>query len=159
MPRHAPRTIWKPNQVFHTTIVNSSAPPVAFFQALRSVDADATQGLQLKHVTTILSLGLTNATSLDNTRVTSGHMGFFKWPIDAAAPTAATMDLNNRGSIWNRRTYVIQGDTVLRITLRSKTMRLKLGDEIWFYILKSKESDVADTETIQGVSSWFETEA
>ncbi len=159
MVRHKPRTIYKPILVNHTAITDSAAPPAAFFQSLRGVDADSAQGVQMKHIVTLLTLGLTNATSEGNERKVTGHMGYFKWPVDAATPSANTVDLRNRGSIFKRRPYTIQGVNPTKVSISAKSMRLTLGEEMWFFFDKIQEDDAATVVESTGISQFWETEA
>ncbi len=158
MARH-PRTIWKPTRVIHTAIADSTAPVVAFFQTLLDVDADSSEGRVLRHVRTTLTFGLTNATSLDSSRMVTGTMGYFKWPSDAAGPTIATIDLENRGKIWGRKVWTVQGDTVARHTMVSKSVRLTLGETLFFYVEKVQESNSNDLINVAGITLWHQSNA
>lgn len=159
MPKHTPRTIWKP--VY--SIVNAGslvlAPPTEIFQSMRSVDADASMGLQLKRISVTVSLGNVTSGTEDNQLTSSGFMAFFKWPVDAATPTNVTMDLRNRTSLISRTPYAVMGITPRLYTVRMKSARLKLGDELWFVIVKLEE-DATTTDLIFGsISQHWETQA
>ncbi len=159
MAKHTPRTIWRPVQLPHTDIIDTTAPVVVFFNQIRGVDADASMGLQLKHMRTNLTMGLTHTSTLSNAHMVSGHMGFFKWPIDAADPTLATMDVENRGKVWNRRSWVVQGDTVVRHSITSRSARLNLGEQIWFFLSKQQEADAGISINVAAFTQHWETQA
>ncbi len=156
MPRH-PRTIWKPTS-FDIGLVDTTAPVVAFFEAVRSVDADSSQGLQLKHVETTMSFGLVS-TAQDNSARVGGQVGYFKWPKDAATPTLATIDLLNRTAIFSRKQFVVQGTQLSKVMIRAKTVRLKLGDALFMYTMKTAESSTDVVLHMQGQISHWETQA
>ncbi len=158
MPRHTPRTIWKPVQTSLGQIADTTVPPAAFFVSLRSVDADASMGLQLKHLEIKSTIGLAIA-SITNAHSVSGILGLFKWGADAATPTAATVDLDNRGSIFARTIFVAQGSTPRTATLRAKSVRLKLGEELWWFLLKKNESDANILLHTNSASQHWETQA
>ncbi len=156
MARH-PRTIWKPVTITHD-IVDTSAPVVAFFTEIRSVDADASQGLQLKRVLTTISAALF-ATNKDNADGLSCFMGYFKWPADAATPTVSTIDLNNRTKIFARTHLLLQGIQVRQRTLHAKTVRLTLGESLFFFINKSSETSTDVVLHTRGMTTHWETQA
>ncbi len=158
MPRH-PRTIWKPVYLDVLSIDDTSAPEVAFFSAVRKVDADASQGLQLKHIELSMAVGLTHTGTLDNTHSIAGFVGFFKWPADAATPTLSTVDLKNRTKIFGRRVFTAMGTQPRTIRVAIKTARLTLGEELWVFNNKTNETDPGILMHTLGVVSHWETEA
>ncbi len=159
MPKHTPRTIWKPvySQAGHDT--NTLASLSTFFTSIRSVDADASMGLVLKRISMTVILGQTSAQTLDNDIHTAGFMGYFKWPIDAATPTDATIDTPNRSSIISRTPYCLMGDNTQRHTVRMKSARLKLGEELWFFNTKMFENATDTDSEMTFLSQHWETQA
>ncbi len=137
MPRH-PRTIYRPVYVTHS-LVDSQAPKVADFTSLAAVSADLLEGQVLKHLETTCTMGL-KSTNDDNSSVLSGFTGFFKWPEDASAPTIATIDIENRTKIFGRRNYALSGITPRLNNIKIKSVRLTLGEELWYFIAKMAES-------------------
>ncbi len=158
MPRH-PRTIYKPIQANVLLLNDITAPNIAFFSEIREVDADASQGLVLKHLEVLLSIGLTHTGTLTNLAVVSGFIGFFKWPSDAATPTISTIDLENRTKIFARRSWIVQGTQPRSFSIRAKSVRLTLGEGIWCFLMKSQESEVEAVLHSAGRESHYETQA
>ncbi len=156
MPRH-PRTIWKP-LVIDFTFNNTVAPDLGIFQSIRSVDADASQGLQLKHVETNMSFALDSTANL-NTDRSAGFVGYFKWPTDAATPSFSTIDLENRTKIFARKNVILQGIQVSKYSIRAKTVRLTLGEELWWFYHKSYESSVDVQLIMIAMTQHWETQA
>ncbi len=156
MARH-PRTIWKPVRILHN-INDTTAPPVAFFTAVRDVDADASQGLQLRRVETMLTMGITG-TAGTNVDFATGISGYFKWPSDAATPTISTIDLDNRTKIFDRRPWAVQGLTPRIFKNRAKSVRLTLGETLFFYLLKAAESSTDILLVTGGRTDHWETQA
>ncbi len=156
MARH-PRTIYRPVYVTHQ-IDDTTIPDFALFKSLSSVSADASEGVVVKHIETSVSLGLT-ATAATNTDRVSGFTGYFKWPQDAAEPTLATIDLQNRTKIFGRRNFVVQGLTTTRWSQRIKSARLTLGEELFFFIDKLVESSADIFLRGDFVHNFWETKA
>lgn len=161
MPKHSPRTIWKPSskQGFAMDGV-SSAPQAEVFKLIRDVDADDTQGLALKHIQLVVAAGIDLASPpADNSMTIGGWFGFFKWPKDAATPTAATIDLSNRGSIFGRTNFIVMGSQPRYYTKNVKSARLRLGDALWCFAATLFETDASVLWNIHSQVSWWETEA
>ncbi len=158
MARH-PRTIYKPVTKVVLTSVDTTAPEIAFFSSIRSVDADASQGLVMKRLELLIGVGLTHTGTLNNTHIVTGFFGFFKWPADAATPTLATIDLQNRTAIFERTLYTVQGTVPRTFRLRAKSVRLRLGEELWCFHVKIAETDTGITSTTDGLSQHWETQA
>lgn len=156
MARH-PRTIWKPDHIIHS-LSDTNAPEVAFFSTIRSVDADASQGLQLKRLKTTITFGL-DSTNNNNVDRFSAHMGYFKWPADAVSPTITTIDLKNRTSIFSRVPVTLVGVQQRTFRLTAKTVRLTLGEEIFFFIQKLQESSTDVIMNTSAITEWWETQA
>ncbi len=159
MARHTPRTIWKPVALAMSAIADTTAPVIAFFEPIRSVDADASVGLVIKRLDCKVTIGLTHTGTLDNSGHVMGHMGLFKWPKDAASPTLATIDLDNRSAIFSRTSFAVQGSVPRLYTVRAKSARLRLGDALFFYLVKTQESDTALTLTMGGQRLHWESQA
>ncbi len=158
MPRH-PRTIYKPFYIEPLIrAVDSGAPGVGQFSSVRSVSADASQGLALRHLELLITMGLTRA-SLDNAETVLGFMGFFKWPENAAAPTDATIDLENRTKIFGRRSFALQGTVPRTYSTRLKSARLTLGEELFVFWVKTQETNTDLLLTTAGAYSHYETQA
>lgn len=156
MPRH-PRTIWKPVRT-QLNITDTNAPTFGQFLNIRSVDADASQGLQLKRLDIMITMGL-DSTNNDNLDKASGTMGLFKWPADAASPTITTIDLDNRTAIFARRSWALQGTTPRLVSIRVKTARLRLGDTLFYFYQKVFESSVDVTVSLSAQITHWETQA
>lgn len=160
MAKHTPRTIWKPTIQPAWSLFGVSSPPqVEAFSLVRDVDADASQGLALKHIELSATFGISHATAVDNSMMAGGFFGFFKWPKDAATPTAATVDLTNRGSIFGRTQFLVQGSTPRSYKVRLKSARLRLGDALWTFVATLTESDTSLLWECQSIVSWWETQA
>ncbi len=159
MAKHTPRTIWKPIVTQKASANLAAAPTEADFYSLRSVDADADMGLQLKHVWTMGSMGLSDSPDPGNLSVSSGFMGFFKWPIDATTPSITTIDLENRTAIFGRKLWAVQGSTPRGYSCRFKSARLRLGEELWFFIAKVHESVAASDVVYNTITQFYETQA
>lgn len=159
MKHRSARTIWKPIQASLAGIIDTTAPVIAFFDSIRAVDADASQGLLLKHLRLSLTMGLVHSGTLANDSTVGGFMGLFKWPADAATPTVATIDLGNRTKIFARTLYNVQGDQVSKYSLGAKSVRLTLGEEVWFFLQKSTESNTSITLHMAGQRLHYETQA
>ncbi len=158
MPRH-PRTIYKPVTSNVLTVADTTAPNIAFFSEIREVDADASQGLVLKHSEVYVSMGLTHTGTLSNLGIVSGIMGYFKWPSDAATPTVSTIDLENRTKIFARRSWSVQGSQPRSFTIRAKSIRLTLGEGVWCFLMKLAETEVELLLHTAGRESHYETQA
>ncbi len=159
MPRHTPRTIWKPVNVEVLSIADTTVPPILFTSSIRSVDADASMGLALKRLDIMLTMGLTHTGTLDNIHIVAGHVGFFKWPADAVAPTITTIDVDNRTAVFGRTPFIVQGTVPIRFHIRAKSARLKLGEELFCYLIKKQESDTGILIHVDATSYHWETQA
>lgn len=155
MARH-PRTIWKPVPTA-LNLTDTAAPVFAQFLNMRSVDADASMGLQLKRLDGLITVGL-DSTNNDNLDRAAGNIGYFKWPADANAPTVTTIDLANRTAIFGRRHWVLQGTTPRLISTRVKTVRLKLGETLFFFYQKVFESSTDVNVALVGRWNHWETQ-
>ncbi len=156
MARHQARTIWKPVWKNMGAINDSVVPVVAYFNSIKQVDADSSQGVQLKHLEVYTTLGVVDA-SPSNSNIVTGHMGMFKWPSDAATPTLSTIDLDNRSGIFARKLWAVQGTTPRAFVTRVKSARLRLGEELWFFIVKMTEADANNSLTGQSTMFSWET--
>ncbi len=157
MPRH-PRTIWKP--------IGAAAVDLSFVStqmqvtSMASVDADASEGLVIKHFEYTLSMGLSHASALTNNDWAAVRVGLFKWPKDAATPSASTIDTANASAIFNRKLLIIQGINPVRYTVRMKSARLRLGQELWLLTEMTIESGApADALNIAGTGQFWQTQA
>jgi len=160
MPRHTPRTIWKPFHISALALLNdSTTPPFATFPVIRGVDADASMGLVLKRIDVLQSVGLTDTGTLTNFHIVNGVCGFFKWPSDAAAPSLSTIDLENRSSVISRTLWSVQGLTPTRFHVRMKSARLKLGETLFYFLMKSAESDSTILLQTAASEQHYETQA
>ncbi len=159
MAKHTPRTIWKPVQRDVLSVAESGAPDVLTASSVRAVSADASQGLQLKHLQLLWTIGLVEDTATTNAHLVSGILGFFKWPEDAALPTLGTIDIENRTKVFGRRQYVVQGNVPRTHTINIKSVRLTLGEELFVFSLKLTENATTITSISEGRVSHFETQA
>ncbi len=159
MPRHTPRTIWKPVQINALSISETGAPPVEVFSSIRAVSADASMGLSIKHLQLLLTMGIVEDTATDNSHIVGGIFGFFKWPEDAATPTSATIDLENRTKIFGRRQFLVQGTQPRLYTVNIKSVRLSLGEELYAFAQKLTERATTIEWNIEGRVSHYETQA
>lgn len=159
MPRHTPRTIWKPVYSQAVFDIEAAAPIVTNVFSIRAVDADASMGLVLKRLSVTACLGLISSVEQDNNIATTGFMSFFKWPADAAAPTDATIDMLNRTSVISRTPFALVGVTPQRFTLRMKSARLKMGEELWYALTKMSEDATTTDLAHSFISQHWETQA
>lgn len=157
MAKHNPRTIWKPVIVFPTTQFSTAS---MYFLEIRSVDADASMGLSIKRIECVTKMGLAHSAAIPNSMYAKGLTGFFKWPADAATPTAATIDVQNASKIFDRRAYVVMGENPIVHTNRAKSARLRLGEALWYFnSLEIEAGTPADSLWMQGILTSWETQA
>ncbi len=141
------RKVFRPTYL-HQNFSLTGTPPGIQLQSIGSVDADNPGGTLIRNLLMTASVGLNDtADALKNTDANSGHFGYFKWPIDAAAPTTATLDFENRSKVFGRVPYAIIGENAVRISSRIKTVTLRPGDELFAYWFKGFETaTVIDTK-------------
>ncbi len=118
--------------------IHSGAVPERVQKAIVSLDADKGGGIKIRHMEVVVTAG--NITALVNTDICQGHIGFFKWPIDAAAPTGSTLDYENRGAVFGTTQWLTMGADFYRLSVRVKTITLRPGDALFYYTYKRLES-------------------
>ncbi len=154
MVRHA-RTIWKPDALTLSYSFTSSGQ--VGLTEINRVDADNDQGLVMRHLEMDMVLGLVHSATLTNAFGFIGQGGFFKWPADAATPTVSTLDFKNRGSVFGRFLWTVMGENANRKSKRVPSVRLKLGEALFSFVLTDSKQGAIDTLKVVGNHRWMET--
>lgn len=139
MAKHA-RKVFRPT--YKTLAISLAGAPVERQQiVLEGVDGDNAGGTLIRNLHWSAVLGnVDTADALINSDLSAGHMGFFKWPIDAAAPSVTTLDYENRASVFGRTTWVAVGVDSHRVSGRIKTITLRPGEQLFSYWYKQFDS-------------------
>lgn len=125
-------------------------PDTGVFTTIHAID-DGVEGVELRHIHANISIGTENTTPPTvMSDYNSGVMGFFLWPVDAAAPTATTLDVERSNKIFARRSWVTQHDIPVKMVNRWPRLYIKPGLELWHAFLMTRQSSAA--ADIDGVS-------
>ncbi len=102
---------------------------------IEDLDADTASGILIRNVSVVSSLALTDDTDTPlASDYARGFFGMFKWPVDATAPTTATLDYQNRAKVFCRTPFAINGNNPQRLSFRCKTVTLRPGDVLYMFI-------------------------
>ncbi len=155
MARHM-RKVFRPGYITQQSNLIGT-PPERVQTSINANDADAAGGKLLRNMKMVTVLGqVDTADALINSDTSTGLVGMFKWPIDAAAPTVSTLDYENRASVFAREPFAVIGDHRTVVTLRVKTVTLRPGDELFFFVYrKTESSSTVDVYSMSILQYWL----
>ncbi len=151
MPRHQHKRTWRHiAQDFNITI--TAGPDTAVFTSVTAVEDNA-DGLEIKHLNHMMSLGTFNTTPPTvMADFNSGLYGYFLWPVDAATPTVSTINLEESSKVFGRRIWITQHDIPRMFSAKWPKVFIKSGLELFHFVIMLRQSGAAAdvSGTVQG---------